>query len=85
MTVSSSRAPRTSESPLEPVRSTTSAVAAAVVDSARSERVAPATIPISRTIASEVALTPSSEPAAKASRTPSTVAPTCWSPRANVR
>ena len=85
MPVSARRESSAVASSLEPVVSTTSAVAAAVVDSARSPRTDPATSPTRIVRPSESALSPSRLPNAKATSTPSTVAPTCWAPRRNVR
>jgi len=75
--VSSSRESSMLGSSLAPVVSTTSAVAAAVVVSARSPRTDPATSPAKIVRPSDSALSPSRLPNAKATSTPSTVAPTC--------
>ena len=85
MPVSASRVSSAPASSLAPVVSTTSAVAAAVVDSARSPRTDPATSATRIVRPSESALSPSRLPSAKATSTPRTVAPTCWAPRRNVR
>ena len=85
MPVSASRSSRVAASSLAPVVSTTSAVAAAVVLSARRPLIEPAASATRMVSPSDSALSPSRLPRPKATRTPSTVAPTCWAPRRNVR
>ncbi len=85
MPVSSSRDTSMLGSSLAPVVRTTSAVAAAVVVSARSPRTEPAIRPTRIASPSDSALRPKMLPSANATSTPSTVAPTCWTPRRSVR
>ena len=85
MPVSSSRETSMLGSSLAPVVRTTSAVAAAVVVSARSPRTEPAISPTRIASPSDSALRPKMLPSANATSTPSTVAPTCWTPRRSVR